>query len=144
MEMNETRVLHIKEVWYVFTSDVSGVGSLGSKATVVLKNGKDWARVYFTPGTANLEEETQLDGRVNSVQQKFGMVLPGEDESSTEWVDETENRPVLLKLVASSGTKLLGTLDAPCRMKIGYSMMDSGMVVRVERKGKEKARWLDE
>jgi hypothetical protein len=143
MDMNDVRVLCIKDVYYVPVDDVSGVDMLGKKAVVALKLTKDWQKVYFTPGTANLEEDPVLGERAYSFTQRFSMDIPGEDDDSFEWVDSVENQPVLIKLICGNGTKLLGTLDSPCRMKIGYSMLGSGMVVRVERKVKEKARWLE-
>lgn len=144
MKMNDTRNIIIEEVWYVLKEDVDAIGMLGGKDTVVLKTGKDWAKVYFTPGSANFAEEPITEGRAEAFSQRFVMSLPGEDEDTREWVEEIDNRPLLLKLVQNNGVKLLGSLAVPCRMKIGYSLTGSGMNVRVERKTTDRARWMSE
>lgn len=144
MKMNETRNIIIEEVWYVPTSDVNSIGLLGGKDVVTLKSGKDWLKVYFTPGTASLEEDPIREGRADAFTQRFVMSLPGEDEDTREWIDEVDNRPVLLKLVQNNGVKLLGSMAVPCRMKIGYSLTGSGMNVRVERRSTDRVRWMEE
>jgi len=142
MDMNELRVVRIDEVWYVPISDVQSLGYVLGKAVVTLKNNTEWLRMYFTPGTAMLEESHSDEGKVWSYAQRFGASIPGEDVDNTEWIDDYNNKPVLIKLVQNNGTKLLGSLDIPCRMKITWSLSESGHAIRVDRKSKERARWM--
>jgi hypothetical protein len=142
MEMNDLRVIRIDEVWYVPTTDVQSYGIVSDRAVVTLKSGKSWVNMYFTPGTAALEESHADEGRAWAYLQRFSASMPGEDIENTEWVDEYNNRPVLIKLVQNNGVKLLGSLDIPCRMRLTYSTTESGILLRVERKSKERARWF--
>jgi len=140
--MNDLRVVRIDEIWYVPISDVSSVGNVSGDVVVSLKNDKNWTQIYFTPGSVNFEEAYSDEGRIWCIAQRLTFTVPGEDKESTDWVDEYNNRPVLIKLVQNNGSKLLGAMDPPCRMRISSSLSESGFTVRVERKSKEKARWL--
>lgn len=145
MEKNENRVVTVCEAYYAFTENVDSiVKSAGFGVTVLLNTGVEWEKIPFTEGTASVKEKAVRRQAGRCYEQEFIADLAGEDVDTTEWMDEIDGRPAVVKIVQTNGTKIFGDTENPVRLLCDWGSDNGGATIGFTRDAVEKARWLTE
>lgn len=143
MEKNTNRVIRICRLWYVWASDVESYGIANDNSVnVILKSGKLWNEILFTPGTGRIVERAVLDDAGRAYEQELSVDIPGEDEIMIEWASENDLRPIIIKVDQNNGTKIYGDLLNPVRLKITWNTETSSSGISFTRKSKDRGRWI--
>jgi len=145
MEKNENRVIGVCEVWYALAEDVTGVwDATDFGVTVALNEGADWEQIPIIAGTATITEKAVRRDAGRCYEQEFSAEVAGEDDVVPEWLDEIDNRPAIVKIVQTNGTKIYGNITSPVRLMCDWNTERSSVVVGFSRDTTERARWLIE
>lgn len=143
MEKNENRVIRICQLWYVWVDDVESYGVTNNNSVnVVLKNGKFWNEIPFTPGTGRILERAMSGEAGRSYDQEFSVDVPGEDTDMIDWAFDNDLRPVILKIVQNNGTKIYGDTLNPVRLKVTWNTETSSSGISFTRTSKDRGRWI--
>lgn len=103
-------------------------------------DGSDWNLIYSTLGKIVFEEEQQEDPAGPFFNQKLEFPYPGEDYSTRINLDNLENQRYLVAITYNSGIrKLLGDLENPCTLKLGFSIEKGGRIITFQRRSIEPA-----
>ena len=134
-------------MFYAFTYEIDSIsnGSTSKHKTVSFNDGKAWKEIYFTPGSANYSEPPKKNDAGIIYNQKLTAFHPGEDENNVIDFSNLENRPLIIKVLYSSGQmKLVGN-------KINYAELSdalninqkTGHAITILREDYNKAFWLE-
>ena len=78
---------------------------------VVLKSGKSWQQIYFTPGTAEFTEKPKDTDSGELIEQSLKCFFPGEDAANLAGFEAITRRPLLVMIQFDTGWgKIMGDL----------------------------------
>jgi len=103
-----------------------------------------WTTIPITPGSGYFEEKDKDSDAGLLFEQKLKFVLPGEDDSNTQFFDLLR-RPLLIKIIFSKGMpKLMGFQGNPARAErlLKSSANDSGSECVITCISTEPAWWI--
>ena len=118
IDKNENLSLFISGISYLYPDvpDAITYGADKFHKRIYLPQGVIFKQIYFTPGTAEFEEEeTEKDGGV-IFKQELKLIIPGEDHDTASLLQAIRNRPLLIKITFSNHErKLIGLPENPAR-----------------------------
>jgi hypothetical protein len=120
------------------------VGTTPYSREVVFKSGKDWEELYFTSGTAELEEKEKSSEAGVFYDQILSFLFPGDDTTTLSDFGNYGNKRFIVKFTyCNADIRLLGDILNPARLNIDFSLNDAGYKCSFQREGKEKAYLLE-
>lgn len=147
IEKNTNLAQVIAKIYYAFTYEIASVnaGSSDFHKTVTFKSGYNWKLIFFTSGSADLKETPNKSDAGIAYKQKLNLFFPGEDESNTQLFNDLNQKPLVLKIVYSSGQiKLMGSLLSPAELNEELSVSKkTGHSISVESVSIDKIPYLE-
>jgi hypothetical protein len=146
MITKETANDPIVGIAYVFPEEIESETRMSSiKVDIILKTGKTWKEIYFTPGSAMLttQESTPFTGRL--IESKFEMQIPGGSATELAAIVAMCGRPVVLSLTFMSGAvKVCGGKTRKLRLwDEGTSGTVANHKITFDYKSKKDFNFLD-
>lgn len=113
---NTNLVQLICKLYYGLPDEISSIYEDPAKdefhKIVTFKTGKVWKDLYFTPGSADFQEQEKQDDAGPVFDQALKFILPGEDDTLEALLDVLRTRCVVIRMEYMSGaSKLIGDLD---------------------------------
>jgi hypothetical protein len=95
----------ITGVKYVLPENISSE-TIGNDVVCTLNPGIEWKSIYFTPGTADLNDSSSKDGMGIKYSYNFQMDVPGGGKDLNKELDSICSRPIVLLIEYSDGESL--------------------------------------
>lgn len=93
---------------------------------VVLKSGKAWIPIYFTPGTAKFSQSLDADDGLRIYNQRLAFDFPGLIESY-KLSEDFRNKLFIIKLDYNDGNSyIMGCLNNPAQFQNNYDDQNGG------------------
>lgn len=94
-------------VKFVFSTDVERESHSGTAVTVVLKTGKAWTPIYFTPGKANFSSDSETTFQGKLITSKLTIDVPGSNGPMDVDIARICDRPIVVAIEFSNGGMLI-------------------------------------
>lgn len=147
---NNNLAQNIVKVFFALPETVESelVGSSPYHRKIIFKTGYDWEEIPISPNSGKFKEPASSKAAGTLYKQTLDAFYPGEDESDLELFNKLDNRPILIKLVYSSGqTKLIGN-NSGSKPKLLSSLAigsgKSGRSLKFSGNDTHAAYWLEE
>lgn len=138
----------IVKLFYAFAYEIDTItdGSTNKSKVVTFNTGKDWKEIYFTPASANYSEPGKETDAGTMYEQKLTAFHPGEDAENPYDFEYFIARPLVLKIVYSSGQmKLLGNKTNYVELSDNFNVSGkTGRTLDFIIQDYQKAFWLEE
>jgi len=138
----------IAKIYYAFVSEIDSInqGTTKKHKTVTFVSGAAWRSLYFSPGSANYSEPGKDTNAGKIYEQKLSAFYPGEDEGNVFNFTILENRPIVVKIVYSSGqVKIMGNKTNYAELSDNLNInQKTGHSIIITRTDFDKAFWLEE
>lgn len=106
-------------VKYVFAEEVATEVVASGVVTATLREGCAWKPIYFTPGTASLNDDSTIEFQGEKIAYTFAMGIPGNDGALRHAVRAICGRPVVVALEYDDGDRIYcGGKDKKLRLKV--------------------------
>lgn len=149
IDKNANRIPEICSIVYVRTDEVDMIteGNDQYHQRIILKNGHNWKKIYFTPDTAEFTETEKIDDSGNYFEISLKADFPGEDEDNlADFNDITERPLIVLAGLSFNESKIIGSLENPakCITKKQLTQKTKGTNLEFATKTTSKSLWYED
>jgi hypothetical protein len=113
--------------------------------SVSFVQGKNWDRVYHTPGSIEFTEKEKDHDGGTLIEQSCKFAFPGEDESNPADFDSMIGVPAIVRIGFSSGLfKIMGDKENPAKLSriLQHGVKSSGSQLEISCTASGRCCWI--